>query len=378
LLSDRNYKSKVNAVTDFASRRQRAATIAKQANLGAIAIVPGPNFSYLSGLDFHLMERPTVMFLTEQAKVIAIIPELERSKWLDTFPQATTFFWQDSDGYDNAFNACAKLLPAVIGVEGMRMRMFEFQSLSMHLSQSSIIDADPHLAALRICKDVQEIEALRKAIAISENAVSELLEGAKAGETELTLSSRLKQAMLLHGAEGFAFEPLVLSGPKSADPHGTTGERPIAAGEPLLIDFGASWGGMNADITRTFFCEYIPDETLAIYETVKLANERGRDIAACGITCDMLDRETTAILAASSYADMIVHKTGHGLGLDVHEAPQVMIGNHLALRSGMVITIEPGLYRSGQLGIRIEDDVLITEDGAESLTSFDREVHCFG
>lgn len=357
----------------YVARRVKAAAIAENAELAALAFVPGPNFEYLTGLHFHLMERPTLMFITPKGDVAAIMPELERSKWSVTFPEAETFYWQDSEGFSNAFSDCCALFDGPIGVEGMRMRMFEAEALT-----GDVINAEAHLAALRIVKDAEEITALRNAISISEAALAELINGARAGDTEAELVARLKQLLLQYGAEGFSFDPLVLSGPNAADCHGTPGARAVAPGDTLLIDFGAQFGGMNADITRTFFCEHVPDESLAIYETVRAANAHGKAVAASGVTCDLVDRETTKVLSASPYADMIVHKTGHGLGLDVHEAPQVMIGNETPLAPGMVITIEPGLYAPGHLGVRIEDDVLITDDGCESLTSFSREAMCFG
>lgn len=365
-------------MTRFAARRARAAEICSNAGFGALAFVPGPNFLYLTGLHFHLMERPTVMFVAADGDVLAIMPELERSKWRDAFPDALTFFWQDSDGYAGAFADCAKALQGRVGVEGMRMRMFEAKALAAQLPQGGIVDAEPDLAPLRSVKDDEDIAALRQAIAISEAALGDLMQSAKVGDTELALVARLKQAMLHHGADGFAFDPLILSGPNAADCHGTPSDRAIAPGEPLLIDFGAMHHGMNADITRTFFCDHAPDAARRVYDVVAAANARGKDVAAPGVTCHTVDEETTGVLSASAYGDMIVHKTGHGLGLDVHEAPQVMIGNQTPLLPGMVITIEPGLYKPGQLGIRIEDDVLITEDGCESLTSFPREVQCFG
>lgn len=362
----------------FETRRRRAAARAGQADLAALAFVPGPNFYYLSGLHFHLMERPTLMLIMASGAVAAVMPELERSKWSAAFPDAETFYWQDSDGYHAAFAACAQVCSGRVGVEGMRMRMFEAAALNAHLPPDRVVDASEILEPLRICKDADEVADLRRAIAISEEALADVMAQAKAGDTEAALVARLKSAMLHHGAEGFSFDPLVLSGPNAADCHGTPDDRPIRPGETLLIDFGATYRGMNADITRTFFCEHVPTDSLAIYETVQRANARGRDVAAPGETCDAVDRETTSVLASSSFADLIVHKTGHGLGLDVHEAPQVMVGNQTALAPGMVITIEPGLYQRGALGVRIEDDVLITEDGCESLTTYPREAQCFG
>lgn len=365
-------------MTNYTARQAHAAQLARDAGLDALAFVPGPNFLYLTGLHFHLMERPTLMFVHASGEVAAIMPVLERSKWSAAFPDARTFYWQDSEGYASAFAGCLASFDGPIGVEGMRMRMFEAAALSNCLPQGAVVDAEAQIAALRITKDASEIDALRRAILISEAALGDLIVGAKVGDTEAALVARLKAALLYHGAQGFAFDPLILSGPNAADCHGTPGDRAVGPGDPLLIDFGAQYEGMNADITRTFFCKHVSDDHAAIYETVRAANTRGKEIASPGVTCDVLDRETTGILQTSPYADLIVHKTGHGLGLDVHEPPQVMIGNQTALEPGMVVTIEPGLYREGDIGVRIEDDVLITAEGCESLTTFPREVTCFG
>jgi Xaa-Pro dipeptidase len=365
-------------MTRLEARRDRARIVARDAGLEAVAFVPGANFRYLTGLDFHLMERPTLLLVTAGGEIKAIMPELERSKWSKAFPDAETFYWQDSDGFDAAFRTCCQTIGGPLGIEAMRMRAFEAEALSLHLPQGALVNAEKAIASLRIQKDEDEIADLRKAIEISEAALAELYATARAGDTEAELAARLKQAMLAQGAHGFAFEPIVLSGPRAADPHGTPGERAVAPGEALLIDFGASWNGMNADITRTAFCEHVSNEDQALYNTVLAANVHGRSIAAPGVTCDRLDRETTRVLAASPFAGLIVHKTGHGLGLDVHEAPQVMVGNETELAQGMVVTIEPGLYDPGHVGVRIEDDLLITAQGSESLTTVPREVFCFG
>lgn len=354
---------------------QRLANIAAQSGLAAIAIVPGANFRYVSGLNFHLMERPTLMFVTPQGQVLGIIPELERTRWVEVFPEAETFYWQDSDGYVGAFAALAAALPTgSIGIEGMLMRAFEFAAMETAFGAGRIVDADDTLASLRLQKSPKEIEALRRAIAITQTSLQEVLDVLSLGMTEKDIVGRLKMRMLANGADGFAFDPIVLIGENSAQPHGEPGAQMLRAGDPLLIDFGARWGGMNADITRTFFFDHATDRHADIYNTVLAANTRGRTVAGPNLTAHDLDTEVTGILTRSAYGGMVVHKTGHGLGLQVHEAPQVMVGNHTQLLDGTVLTIEPGLYAPGDIGVRIEDDVLITADGCTSLTDFPRDL----
>ena len=366
-------------MTRYARRRERAAELIKGAGLDAAAFVPGPNFTYLTGLDFPLMERPTLLFVTAGAEMLAIMPELERLKWQTTFPDAETFYWQDSDGFEDAFEAASRALgAAAVGVEGGRMRMFEYDALRRHMGNGEVRNADAALQPLRIAKDEDEIASLSRAIEISQLALGETLDEVRAGATERTIAALLKTRMLAHGSAAFGFDPIVLAGAKAANPHGTPDDAPLGPGDALLIDFGAKIDGFSADITRTFFCEHVDERHAEIYETVRNANALGRRVAGPGVTAHELDTAVTDVLRSSPFADMIVHKTGHGLGLDVHEAPQVMVGNHQRLEPGFVITIEPGLYGAGDVGVRIEDDVTITEDGARSLTSLPRELRLIG
>jgi Xaa-Pro dipeptidase len=360
-------------------RRERAMSLMSKAGLDACAFVPGSNFKYLTDVTLHLMERPTLFVLTAQGTSHAIMPALEQHKWSSAMPQTSTHYWADEDGPGTAFaNLRSELGNVVLGIEGLLMRAAELMLLRSHWTEEAIRDSDTALTDLRISKEPDEISALRRAIAISETALLDTLADSRAGQTEAVILARLKQAMLHHGAQGFAFDPVVLSGSQAANPHGSPGDRAIAPGEALLIDFGASHDGMNADITRTFFCEHVSDAHATIYDAVLRANAAGKASAAPGIPVEVVDRAATEVLQNAGFSNLILHKTGHGLGRDVHEAPQVMRGNIKPLASGMVITIEPGLYLEGEIGVRIEDDVLITDSGMESLTTFDRELTTFG
>ncbi len=351
-----------------------------RAGLDAVAVVPGANFYFLTGVHFHLMERPTVLFVAATGARHAIIPVLERARWQAAMPDVETVYWQDADGFAAAFAMLARrFTPGRLGVEGQRMRFFEAEVLRRSFGNTLVSDAHDAVSAMRLHKDAAEIAAMRQAIAISERAWLAVMGRVRAGMSEAAVRQDLVSAMIAEGAEGMAFEPIVLSGAAAADPHGAPSpDRLLRRGDALLIDYGAAWGGYNADITRTVFVEAVSDEHRAIYDAVAAANALGRAIAKPGMTLDTLDREVTATLRAGGFPELVVHKTGHGLGLEVHEAPQVMIGNQQVLEPGMVITIEPGLYRNGEVGVRVEDDVLITEGGAVSLTSLDRALRLVG
>jgi Xaa-Pro aminopeptidase len=349
-------------------------------DLDAVALVPGANFYYLTGAHFHLMERPTLFIVARDGSRHAIIPALEKQRWATLAPETETIYWQDSDGYQNAFEAlAARLGLRRVGVEGQRMRVFEAHALKDVYPDAAIVDAHADISAMRLCKDEAELAAMARAIEISEAGLQDTLAKVSVGMSETTVRQMLVAAMLDHGADGVGFDPLVLTGAAAADPHGTSAsERRLEPGEALLIDFGAAWGGYCADITRTVFCRHVSSDRRAIYEAVQGANALGREVTAAGVTLDEIDRRVGNFLRDAGYGDLIVHKTGHGLGLDVHEAPQVMIGNMQKLEPGMVITIEPGLYRTGDVGVRIEDDVVATETGCRSLTRFSRDLMLIG
>ncbi len=359
---------------DFTMRRQRLGEALGAKGFDAVAMVPGANFFYLTGIKFHLMERPTILFIDNEATVTAVMPSLERGKWQSTGPGGETHYWRDSDGYDRAMADAVAALPGKrIGVEGLRMRMFEAEALRHHVGNGSVEDAQELISAMRLIKDDAEINLLREAIRISEAALETTLKVVERGISEVEICQTLVSAMLDQGADGVAFAPLVLSGAAAADPHGTSSrERRLQPGDPLLIDFGATYAGYNADITRTVYLEHVSVEFTAIHETVLGANARGREMVTSATTAHDVDVAVTKVLRNSPFGEFIVHKTGHGLGMDVHEAPQIMVGNHTELVPGMVFTIEPGLYLPGRIGIRIEDDFLVTEDGGVSLTSAER------
>lgn len=364
---------------NYDARLKKLTGLMQAADCPAVAFVPGPNFYYLTGVTLALMERPTILIVTAEGRMHAAIPALERDRWSAEVPQAETVFWQDSDGYADALSTLARQTGlATLHVEGNRMRQFEAAALARAFDTTPE-DATAMLAPLRILKDAGEVAAIEKAIGISEAALTATLAAIGAGMTETEIRSRLLIEMLERGADGPAFDLIVLAGGASADCHGVpSSARRVGRGDALLFDFGATLDGYSADITRTYFCEEIPEAHRALYDAVLKANRIGCEMVAPGVTPHDLDSAVQGALRDAGFADCIRHKVGHGLGLDIHEAPWVMIGNHQPLEAGMVFTVEPGLYQPDEIGVRIEDDVLVTEDGYRSLTSLAREAQTFG
>ena len=358
------------------NRLKKLDNLFEKNSIDAFAIVPGSNFRYLTGGNFHLMERPTVLIIKKNHRPVAILPSLEIDSFNALSLDAEIISWHDKDGYIDAFKKASQILGPLknIGVEGQRIRFFESLALQESFKDCKIVNAHSLISTVRLNKDSDEIKNIEKAISISEIALSNTIKYVSHGKSELEIKNFLIQELYKNGAEGIAFDPIVLGSKNSALPHGHSTDYILEKGDALLFDFGASINGYNADITRTFFIDNASDYQRNYYNTVLKANNAGIDKSRINITLDEVDDTVLKILEESEYKDFVVHKTGHGLGLDVHEDPYVVRGNKNVLTEGMVITIEPGLYNPDSLGVRIEDDVLITETEPKILTKFSKEL----
>ena len=356
------------------ARLEKLREIAQQAHSDVIGLVPGPNLFYLTGVSYHLNERPLILLIPKDGEPAMIINALELPKIADSAPFPIRFFsYTDTEGALPAFRAACRALDLdgkQIGVEGLKMRYYEGQMLRRFGGDVVIESIDDLLMRLRLNKDADEIAAMRKAIAVSETALTATLAEVKIGMTEVQITNLLLNKMAEAGSGGNAFEPIVLTGPNSALPHGVAGSRALQKGDLLLFDWGTTYDGYAADLTRTFGVGELNPELTKIYETVLAANEAGIRVSKPGIAAQEVDRAARKVITDAGYGKYFLHRTGHGLGLDSHEGPYMREGNEQILEPGMVFTVEPGIYIPNIGGVRIEDDVLITESGADVLTTY--------
>lgn len=343
--------------------------------LDCVALVPGANLTYLTGLHFHLGDRPTVAFFRADRPPALVVPALELQKvagmeTLELFP------WADEDGYDAAFQRAAEaydLHGARIGVEAFTMRYVEASLLQTYALNCELVPADQVVGGLRMRKEPGEVALMRRAAEMAQEALSAILPGLAPGMTEREIASRLRQEILMVGAENLSFQPIVSTGPNAANPHALPSDRPLQPGDFLLFDWGLYADGYASDITRTFPVGEMEPEMREIYEVVKRANGAGRAAVRPGTTCSAVDAAARAVIEEAGYGEFFTHRTGHGLGMEIHEPPYIVAGNERVLEVGMTFTIEPGIYLPGRNGVRIEDDVVVTEGGCESLTTMSRD-----
>ncbi len=355
------------------ARIARMLALAKDHGLDALALIPGPNLFYVSGHAFMLTERPIVGLFPVDAPPAMILPALEaekaRADGIAAYP------YSDEEGPGGAFQqACAErhLSGAALGVESWRIRLAEARLLERYAPGVTLLPADGIFAELRRVKSPPELDAMRRAVQIAEQSFLDWLPHLHAGMTEREAAARLIAEMLSHGAEGLSFDPIVCGGPNGALPHAVPGERALRRGDWVVVDWGVFSGGYASDITRMVVFGEPEGPLREIHALVLRANESGRAAVRPGVTAQEVDAAARQVIAEAGYGPQFMHRTGHGLGLECHEPPSIMAGEQTTLIPGMTFTVEPGIYLTGLGGVRIEDDVLVTEEGRETLTTLPR------
>ncbi len=339
-------------------------------------MAPGASFTYLTGMGAHQSERLTLFGISVDGRAALLLPKLEVNGVPQTL-QARLFSYADETGSDDALreftNELALTAMSSVGIEADHLRLFEANALR-NAGIEQLIPADAMPMGLRLIKDSRELALLQTAATIVDAALTSTLPLVKIGMTEFEVAAELEYQMRKFGSEGTPFGTIVGSGPRGALPHGGPTSKQIEQGELVVLDYGAICAGYAADTTRTIAFGEPSNEARKVYNIVKQAQETAVSGVVAGITAEQVDALARDVISVAGYGEYFTHRTGHGLGLDVHEYPSIMKGNSLVLTPGMVFTIEPGVYLSGQFGVRIEDDVVITEGGCHVLTRFTKDL----
>ena len=355
----------------------------RTSDLDAVILNPGSTLTYLTGLHFHLMERPVVLLFAKDQNPAIVLPELELQKVASLPYKLQVFAYPENPSeWDNAFRKAAQALGLDgkrIGVEPRQLRLLEFHHVKSSAPEADFPDGSNVLAGLRLRKEQAEVEAMRKAVKIAQSALEATLPSIKVGMTEKELSSELVTQLLKQGSEPeMPFSPIVSGGPNSANPHASPSERKLQAGDLLVIDWGATYDGYISDLTRTFAVGEVDEEYRKIHKIVQESNAAGRAAARPGVPCANVDVAARDVIEKSGYGKYFTHRTGHGIGMEGHEEPYMRGDNMQILEPGMAFTVEPGIYLPGRNGVRIEDNVVITDTGADVLSDMPREIRVVG
>ena len=330
--------------------------------LEALLVTHLPNIRYLTGFTGSaglLLLRPDDALLFTDFRYATQAPaEVGRSADIEI---------DAANVWERLKRACAERPGQTIGFEAHALTVRDAGRLKECARRTAPVGE--LVEALRVVKAPEEIEAIAAAADLAQQALAEVLPTIRAGQTELLVASRLEAALRRRGSEWHPFQTIVASGPRAALPHAHTSERVIGAGEFLLLDFGAQVDGYSADLTRTVVVGGRADERQrAVYEAVRVAQLRARQDIRAGMTGRAADALARDLLAARGFAEAFGHSLGHGLGLEVHEAPRLSATAEEQLPAGAVVTIEPGIYLPGWGGVRLEDDIVLTAEGPRGLS----------
>ncbi len=261
----------------------------------------------------------------------------------------------------------------IMAIESQTMTVAELEKLTDFLMFENVDVNQSHILStaisnMRMVKDCEEIEYIKKAQQIAEEAYSEILKFIKAGVSEREIALELNRQMLIRGAEDISFETIVLSGANTSMPHGVPSDKLVENGDFVLMDFGAVYNGYHSDMTRTVCVGEPSDEMKKVYDTVLQAQLACLEAAHAGMTGAELDKIARDIISEAGYGENFGHSLGHGTGLEIHELPNASPNYSHTLRKNSVVTVEPGIYLAGKFGVRIEDFVILTENDCVNLT----------
>lgn len=347
------------------------------ADVTTVALTPGPTLRYFTGYQFDRTawgeKSPFLCVVTDDDGIATVLPELEIERAGEVLPGEFFPYTDDGDAPADAVAALASEtgLSAPLGVDYSTMRLQELTLLDV--DTDSMVDIGPTVTERRARKDQRERELYREAASITDDILRETLDQLSAGMQESTVEALLKIQTLKSDADAFG-SGVVTSGPRTAINYTDTTDRRITDGDLVLIDMGVVYEGYYTDVTRTVVVGESEEQFTEVHDVVREAASRARRAAEPGMTAHELDRVARDVIEEAGYGDQFVHGLGHGIGLDSHEAPVLDQANETVLEEGHVVTIEPGIYIEGVGGVRIEDDVLLTDDGAEVLTELERSI----
>ena len=355
-------------------RQQKLIELMKTNGFDSLLLFPGVDLFYATGLETHASERLTTAILPVDSEPIIICPSFEKTRMERDLTTGSIRTWEEDE---NPFKLLGKIIQE-LGVDKKQISLdnklwFEwFLKIKEQIPKASFVDAKAIVQVSRLTKSEEEITIMREATKIAADSIKATLLEAEVGMTELDLVKIVSERM--EKAGGITAFATVQSGPNTAIPHAGPSERKIEKNDVVLIDAGPSYKGYIGDITMTTVIGEPSEKFKKIYEIVYKANRAAFDKSKEGTIAEDVDKIAREIITKEGYGKYFTHRLGHGIGIEVHEAPYMVNGNKLVLKAGMCHTIEPGIYINGEFGVRIEDDVVVRKDSCEFLYETPRRI----
>jgi Xaa-Pro aminopeptidase len=361
---------------DVAARVPRLRDRLDEAGVEALLVTRLPNIRYLTGFTGSaavvLVTPEEVVFVTDGRYQEQSREQLDAAA-VDARIEIAPSSAAQRDVLVPAVAGVARLGLEAHGVTWAQQRTYAEWFGADRAGAVELVPTDGIVEALRRVKEAAEVARIRAACAIADDALGELLPTLAQAPTEREFALQLEFAMRRRGASGNSFDPIIASGPNGAKPHARPTDRPIGRSELVVIDFGCIVDGYCSDMTRTVSVGDPGPHARRVWDVVAASQRAGRDAVRAGAECVAVDRASRDVIDAAGWGAAFAHGTGHGVGLEIHEAPRVAKTASGTLEVGAVVTVEPGVYLPGVGGVRIEDTLVVTVDGAEALTEFPKD-----
>lgn len=361
------------------SNTARTSRLFKQipSEIDSAVLSPGETLRYFTGLNMHKSERPTLVVLSRTDDPAVLLPRLERERVEESLPDADFFTYGDATDPVVAGRKAFEELSSTrdlgdpIGAEFRSTRLLETEVFAP--GDTGIVDVESAVSTVRSRKDAGEIEKMQTAAEIIESVLADVYNEIEPGMTELDIEREIRKGVIDSEADELGVV-VVTAGDHTSHAHTDTSDRIIGEDEPVMIDAGVVYEGYYSDITRTLAVGDPGAKFEEIYEVVKRAAAAAREVVTPGAKMQAIDRAARDVIEEAGYGDYFPHRVGHGLGLEGHEPPYLVEGNDSELEVGHAVTVEPGVYVPEIGGVRIEDDIIVSENGADILTTSSREL----
>lgn len=361
-------------MSEHAERCRRAQAIMAAHNIDWLFVTHSTDLKYLIDYTHRQSERLTLFLLPREGWPTLIVPSFE----IPVVEKYATFF--ETEGWSESEDPVVRIASRVGGngagktiAVGDQLYATFLLRIQAALPEARYMQGGTVLSRLRMIKASDEVERLRAAGRAADEALRALLQQPLPGMTELEVIRFLHAHLLTNGHEAVG-TGIVGAGENAASPHHKTGGRKIQEGDALVIDFGGTFKDYRSDITRTFHLGEPSQEFRRIYAIVQTAQQRAFEAVRPGVTAEYIDNVARSYITEQGYGEYFLHRTGHGIGMDGHEAPYLVAGDRTVLEEGMTFSIEPGIYLKGKFGVRIEDIVVVRSQGAERLNEFPRDL----
>lgn len=357
-------------------RLSRAAQAAAERSVDALLITPSPDYSYLLGYQAPVLERLTCLIVRADGDPALVLPRLEeplaRHELGDLADDITLVPWDETE---DPIRLVQTIVAGArrVAVQDQMWARFALR-LRAALDPTELVEAGPTMSALRRVKSPEEIGRLRAAASAADTAMTAILGERFAGRTEVNISGRIRELLLEAGHDDAGFA-IVASGPNSASPHHGAGERVIEAGDAVVLDIGGTRAGYASDTSRTAFVGRPAPEFAALHAVLFEAQAAACEAVQPGVACSEIDAVARRIIDEAGYGEAFIHRTGHGIGMEVHEEPYIVASNSELLTEGHAFSVEPGIYLRERWGARIEDIVVCTDAGGERLNTTSTELY---